>query len=446
MTRLAGIVCFLVLLASPAAGAVRDAASCSQADILAAVAVSANGDTIRIPAGTCVWTSTITINKGVTLQGAGIDQTILVDARVRSGGGSNGNLMAVNVPNGTIFRLTGTTWRSDGVQTVAFDGMISLSGCSTTSANYRIDHNKFDQIRNTNLRFYGSLFGVTDHNTGIAYGMSAEFINTNNLTWPRDGVNCTGGWGDGSWAYPLAPGTIKAHYIEDNTWSGSALSAIVDSNNGARTVVRRNTLNYAYVGSHGTDTGQRYRGQRWLEVYDNTFNFPQGVGIDFAIWIRGGSGIVTNNRVYVDRQTGFNWFVKHLNLRSSDLTRTYPPWGFCDGTQPWDGNSRDASGSGYRCLDQSGSGTSVDFKDTDVPPNIPAQHTLEPIYVWGNFANNVPENCGNQSWSCGSDGVVVAGRDIIYGRPRPGYVAFTYPHPLAASAGAALPPANVRLQ
>src|SRR5262249_44361720 len=118
MTRLAGIVCFLVLLASPAAGAVRDAASCSPAGILAAVAVSVNGDTIRIPAGMCVWTSTITINKGVTLQGAGIDQTIIVDARVRSSGGSNGNLMTVNVPNGTIFRLTGTTWRSDSVQTV----------------------------------------------------------------------------------------------------------------------------------------------------------------------------------------------------------------------------------------------------------------------------------------------------------------------------------------
>jgi hypothetical protein len=446
---------FLLLLASPAAGAVRDASSCSQTDILAAVAVSVNGDSIRIPAGTCVWTSTITINKGVTLQGAGIGQTIIVDARVRSGGGSGGNLMTVNVLDGSIFRLTGTTWQSDGVQTLAFDGMIVLSGCSTTTANYRIDHNKFDQIRNVNLRFYGSLFGVTDHNTAIGYGGSAVFINANNLSWPRDGVTCTGRWGDGSWAYPLAPGTIKAHYVEDNSWTGSgASSAIVDSNNGARTVVRHNRLIFSTVGSHGTDSGQRLRSQRWLEIYDNSFNFPAGVAVPYVSWIRGGSGVVFNNKVYLDRRAGYNWLVYHKNLRSDDTSnRTFPPWESwtrrfpnCDGTAPWDGNTGDPSGKGYRCLDQPGSGTSVDFKDTDVPPNIPAQNTLEPIYVWDNLVNDVPENCGNHSWSCGSDGVVVAGRDIIYGTPRPGYVAFTYPHPLAASERVLLPPARLKVQ
>src|SRR5262249_10844202 len=155
-----------------------------------------------------------------------------------------------------------------------------------------------------------------------------------------------------------------------------------------------------------------------------------GSALDFAAWYRGGSGVFFNNKVYVDRNAGFNWMVKHTNLRSSD-PRQFPPWGFCDGTAAWGRNTGDPSGVGYPCLDQPGSGTSVDFKDTSVPPNIPAKNTLEPIYVWGNFANDVPENCGNQSWSCGSDGVVVAGRDIIYGTPRPGYVAFTYPHPLA---------------
>ena len=168
-----------------------------------------------------------------------------------------------------------------------------------------------------------------------------------------------------------------------------------------------------------------------------------------AIRIRGGSGVVFNNKVYLDRQAGYNWLVYHQNLRSDDTSRrTFPPWESsthqfpnCDGTAPWDGNTGDPSGKGYRCLDQPGSGTSVDFKDTDVPPNIPAQNTLEPIYVWGNLANDIPENCGNQSWSCGSDGVVVAGRDIIYSTPRPGYVPFTYPHPLVGGSQASpLPP------
>src|SRR6266481_5467043 len=39
-----------------------------------------NGDTITLPAGTFTWTTGVTLSKGITLQGAGIGQTIIRDS------------------------------------------------------------------------------------------------------------------------------------------------------------------------------------------------------------------------------------------------------------------------------------------------------------------------------------------------------------------------------
>src|SRR4029453_222295 len=36
-----------------------------------------NGDTITLPAGTFTWSTTVTISKGITLQGAGSDLTVI---------------------------------------------------------------------------------------------------------------------------------------------------------------------------------------------------------------------------------------------------------------------------------------------------------------------------------------------------------------------------------
>src|SRR5262249_28271801 len=153
---------------------------------------------------------------------------------------------------------------------------------------------KFDSLINTNIRAYGSVFGVVDHNDAVMFTAGSQFFNTNNLTWPRDGVTCTGGWGDGSWAYPLTPGGVGAPYLENNTVTSSNLNfqgGIVDSNNGARTVIRYNTMiNAGGIGSHGADSGQRYRGSRWIETYENSFTFDPSLGANTIAWYRGGSG------------------------------------------------------------------------------------------------------------------------------------------------------------
>lgn len=55
------------------------AASVSRTDVAAAIALATDGDAVMIPAGTAGWMSTITITAGITLCGAGIGKTIIID-------------------------------------------------------------------------------------------------------------------------------------------------------------------------------------------------------------------------------------------------------------------------------------------------------------------------------------------------------------------------------
>src|SRR5215218_1378957 len=59
--------------------AVIHARSASYVDVAAAVTLAANGDTVAVPAGTATWNTTLIINKAITLQGAGIGQTVILD-------------------------------------------------------------------------------------------------------------------------------------------------------------------------------------------------------------------------------------------------------------------------------------------------------------------------------------------------------------------------------
>jgi len=47
------------------------AASCSQADVQAAINTASAGDTVQVPAGTAIWTSGLTLSKGIHLRGSG---------------------------------------------------------------------------------------------------------------------------------------------------------------------------------------------------------------------------------------------------------------------------------------------------------------------------------------------------------------------------------------
>jgi hypothetical protein len=84
MTRLKWLLCAFLLIASlgrEARANTITAASCNTGDVQSAINSAAEGDTVNIPAGTCTWTSGVTISgKGIILQGAGSGRIIAYSA------------------------------------------------------------------------------------------------------------------------------------------------------------------------------------------------------------------------------------------------------------------------------------------------------------------------------------------------------------------------------
>jgi hypothetical protein len=321
-------------------------------------------------------------------------------------------------------------------------GAIMVSG-TTQAINVHHILNTDPGQSGINLIFtQGYVNGVVHHckMTGKWKG----FAMVNHASWGG-----SGSYGDGSWAAPTTPGMLagaSAMYFEDNwmTNTDPVAANFFDGFTGARWVIRHNFMQYGSSTSHGTESGGRRRSIRWQEVYENTYDL-QGKAIDYVAWFRGGSGVMFNNRVI--NSGGVNSMGKRAMCRDAGscgfAVNTFQPWSNpCDGTKPYDQNT-DATG--YMCVDQPGSGQSIDLRDQLTPPGKPA-NVSEPIYVWGNTINGASDNCGN--FGCLNNGEhAQIQRDVKIGVARPGYTPYTYPHPLIGGTDTTppAPPSNVRV-
>jgi hypothetical protein len=155
------------------------------------------------------------------------------------------------------------------------------------------------------------------------------------------------------------------------------------------------------------------------------------------IGIRGGTGVIFNNTGTTSGSGQTNAVGDLNNLRSSDPGRDFGPWGDCNGSNAWDANQ---NSSGYPCLDQPGRGQgSLLANYAPTPVGWPKQ-ALEPVYGWNNRLN------GSTSPIRTNTTVVVENRDF-FNLVKPGYVPFTYPHPLVSGSGAQPPatPTNLKI-
>ncbi len=391
-------------------------ASCSSSAVGTAINSASAGDTVLIPAGDCTWTAQLMVTKGVSLLGAGQGLTIIRDNVAKDGSG-NSRLMVFTVNSPNTFRIANFTLVGQAPDSSSYNkGHIALYG---TTKSFRVDHITVNSPQTSIIRADGDLWGVIDH---ITVTGNAAILQVSHPNWGG-----SGDYGDESWADPLYLGTEKAIYVEDCTFTANGnpySTAAMDGVAGGRVVFRYNKLTQANTTSHGVDSSQRYRSIRSQEIYNNTYTFPSNMPADFIAWFRGGTGVMFNNTVNVP--AGLNNMAKHSNLRDSG---SYSPWGKCDGSSPYDLNT--SGQSGYRCVDQPGSGTSRNLAGNPTPSAT--ANTVDPIYVWNNTLNGTANNCG--VWGCGDDGHVKASRDIIFGTPRPGYVPYTYPHPLQKGTG-----------
>ncbi len=429
MLKITKWICVSLLLLAPAARAQVTAASCSNTDVQNAINSASAGQTVNVPAGNCSW-SNVSLSKAITLNGAGQGVTT-IDL------GATGSAFKINKQTGGVTRIQHFTFTvSNNMQT---PHAVTVSGPWPTGQPVIFQND-----------------AITLNNADFVTVMTPGGVIFSHILF-------TGSWGstlftgkdiqdNASWTTPNTLGMkdttgFANTYIEDNTFNGGT---ITDCDDGCRVVVRHNTGNDSGgVNSHGQDSSPI--GMRHFEVYSNSFLFPDKTcpggsntspsNINQWIWIRGGSGVIFNNNF--DHLSSSCWGTKpeiKLSNRGAEDDR---PQGTCSATH-------------YPVphqIGQSNNGTS-DFTD--------------PIWFWGNNGA-VIEVAGSWAWGnpCafnwntffqwGRDAVNTDVANIVLastggsvsglgGLPKPGYTAYTYPHPLvqgSTSSSAPTAPSNL---
>jgi hypothetical protein len=440
MKRLKAMLMFIcvavcLVFVTNAKGATINAASCSQANVQSAINAAANGDTVAIPAGSCSWSSSVSwTNKDITVQGAGIGNTVITGS----------GLFSINqTKTPASWRITGMTMTGG-----APDRVIALHGenASIAMKGWRIDHIRFNYSQaqvNPLIMITGVLWGLIDNCTfdGTGYEISAIFgyLNSEGSGTPS---------GTLYWNRPVNLGTDEAVYFEDITvnFSGNG-PTVFDLVYGGSAVLRHSTIKYNYFITHSARGNDR--GGMKYEVYNNTF---QGNGFYRVAQLRSGTGVIFNNTISGYSNNNFDVD----NQRSSTESGCYAvssPLGRCNGSSSYDGN---VASNGWPCLDQTGRGGGA-------PKNQPSV----PLYTWNNGTNATCATggtCDNKSkvtinGACPSSAAWIKttgdasphpGGVVDYvnngSTPKPGYTPYTYPHPLRSQTPPPQPMIDFRLK
>jgi hypothetical protein len=334
------------------------AASCSQADVQAAIGSADAGDTVAVPAGICTWPDPISIhNKSVNVIGAGKEHvfiTVMEAAFVLTADSNGSNASRIS---GFTFDITDASY---GI------GLICDFGCAQ---NWRVDHNEFINHSSPKEVIYG--YGYT---SCFPYGLLDNNIIHDGRVLIYGEPYDTGG--NHRWAEPLDMGTVKSLYVEDNIFYSTAYTLNwIDGNVGTRYVFRFNTAYNAWTETHSVQ-GDFHRAQRLWEIYHNTMTCNDTSNCWMPMRMRGGTGVVFNNAT-----SGYN--ADHIFLDNVRSCFDYAPtWGICDGNSWIDGN--EPGQSGRLCRDQPGASTDAFLWDFSSP--APAQQKA-PMYAWNNKGN-----------------------------------------------------------
>lgn len=410
-----------------------------QTSVQACIDSAVSGDTVNVLAGTAAWNNVTWTGstKQIHLQGAGEGLTVITaDATTAfSIGFASAGTFNVRVSHMTI-TFNSTTNRKIYLTSATVNGVVK---------GIRLDHLTLTSASATQngpaIQIQGILFGVDDHVT--TSGTNFQRLLVDGIITAEDGCT-TYCYGHFSWKRAINLGSDEAWYTEDwtnTTTTFGGLSADFDANNGGAYVVRYgNNTGQSYVQTHSTH--QNTYGARKVEVYNNTW-----VGNGWLRWgqLRAGSGVVYNN--VVSNYTS-NLIVIDGERESSSCAVNVAPMNLCSGVNSRDGNTEAC---GWPCVTQIGTGGSASFDGTA------ATLVNVPIYSWknGTTATCVSGGtCDNLSTlvlnACSAGAFALSdyikttgsphtGSVVDYvnngDTPKPGYTAYTYPHPLNVPEG-----------
>jgi hypothetical protein len=268
--------------------AIINATGVTRTEVSNAITSASDGDTVVVPAGSANWATPITITKFITLQGAGIGQTVITNTAAD-------NFTYVLIFNPTtpatngILRLTGFTIdgsNSSGVNVINSNVSVKLT-------KLRIDHCRFVNCKQYATKTNGEVRGVIDHNEFENNYIGTQIIGNEGNSWSN---------------FPLNEASADSLYIENNTYTYSTASAgdgfATESGQGGRYVFRYNTLTQttnpsAFTELHDVHGNQsdypNERGSLGFECYNNTYTLLTAN----HRWVnfRGGTGKIFNNTV-----------------------------------------------------------------------------------------------------------------------------------------------------
>ncbi|MBI4514250.1 MAG: hypothetical protein HY699_00315 [Deltaproteobacteria bacterium] len=223
--------------------------------IAGAVAAASSGDTIQIAAGTFPVTSTITIGKNLTINGAGAGSTTIAIAFNTSAGSDNPGAAAFIISSGYAVDFNAVT--VDGTGYKVFQG-IRYYGSGA-----------IDQCAFSNIKYEPS--GPAYVGIGVAIRPGSPGADVTNSTFTQIGrigvhyragtATCSGntftGKGAGNWLdYGIELGSGAVVAVSDNTISGNVGVASVDGSTSAGILI----TTYFGPGTSGTLTGNTISG------------------------------------------------------------------------------------------------------------------------------------------------------------------------------------------
>jgi len=354
----------------------RVATSCEEAAVREQAASATAGTTVFIPAGDCDWSDRqVSFAPGVHVRGAGRDRTIL-----RRGG---------RMPD-------------------AFNGLLRLrcgTGTAGSVADLALVGNALEDDLDNGIWVDGACVDFTIRDiraTGFSNaGVQVRGYGQRGVIYRSDLIanyRCVGGcYGYGVVVYggavpnsttpmpPLALGTREAVFVEDSYFADNRHS--IASNQGSRYVFRHKTAlttartrNFCMLDAHGAEDTDEH-GSRSVEIYANYLRVDtSAMQTSEAIVLRGGDGVVFDNLM--------PWSPYEARLLNEVCTGTYPLHDQIMALYLWNNTF------------------------TPRPDFYTEPYQAEPVWV---------------DPACAP--YLVEGRNY-FRFPKPGYGAYTYPHPL----------------
>ncbi len=375
-----------------------------------------DGDTIVCPAGTWSWSDVNLNNKNITLKGYG---TPAADFR-----GSTGNTIInitagygfeIPTANTKAFRVTNFRFRS-AANFAQASGLIRIYG----GHGWRFDHNDVEIYSTYNdyrggygLVMSRDVSGVVDHN---------HFVDVAGSPTCWHGAVLVLGDQTNAWSLPSQVGD-DAHtvFIENNRIENTFPSPCTEphgvfSYEGGIFVARYNDLVNVNIDAHGFEATI---GTREYAIYENDWTIATGHAVNRLMYLRGGTGVVYNNRVTLEGTGFYNAAIRLTTPRVTE-NRGNPARPELYGGIP---ASVCASYEGYPSVDQIGRGQSI-----GTSPN--KSQALDPLYLWNNPGNVAVVSYGGTSCTGNNSDYIQPNRDYYTTGAKPGYTAFEYPHPL----------------